>query len=171
MAAISWWKAENESLNPCGKRPRARWSCCTAGSHCFGCIRAGRWAPQWSLIASLTLVAQPLELHWPIWHECENPGWVPALPFWRPAPAAVAAAVRLKHSCLWAAVRKCKTKSQFVLPGPVDVHALSGNAAGCPDAEAWIGCAAARMAAGSRVICIFGPPCHALVGSVRRELM
>lgn len=37
-----------------------------------------------------------------------------------------------------------------MLPGPADVQALSGNAAGRPDAEAWIGCAAARRAAGSR---------------------
>lgn len=155
---VSWWTAGKESQIRSRKCPHARLSCGTAGFHCCGCNLAGRWALQWALIASPTLAAQHPELHWPIWHGCESPGWDPALPFCLPAAAAAAAAAPLKHSCLWAAVRKCKTKSPFVLPGPVDVRALSGNAAGCPDAEARIGCAAARTAAGSRCHLHFRSP-------------
>lgn len=63
----------------------------------------------------------PSELQWPIWHWYEAPGWVPAPLGQEASSSGGAPASRrlpLKHSCLWAVVGKCKTKTPFVLLGP-----------------------------------------------------
>lgn len=75
----------------------------------FGCLVVifQDGGPYSALIASLVLPANPLNSADPFGF-----GMRPLAGFllcWDRKP--------LKHSCLWAAVRKCKTKSPFVLPG------------------------------------------------------